>query len=432
MTIRSTQLIAYGALGLPLAMVALPVYVQAPAYYTSRLGMPLSTAGLILFLARLVDTAQDPFFGRWADTLARTGRLPAALWISAVCLAAAFAALWMPLAAGTALAVWFAAAVVAVYAAHSFMNIAYLAWGAKLGDDSDVLTRAAAWREGAGLVGVLIASAGPSWLLAGEASAQRDAMSPFIALFSVLLIGALWALRFAPPWQATRLPRLSAGRGRADRSVLSVWSAVRDNGSFRKILVPYFMNGLSVAIPASLAVFFIEDRLGAMQWVAPSLGLYFLAAALGLPLWVRISRRVGPQRAWGIAMSLAIMAFVWTATLGPGDLVPFLVACAGSGFALGADLALPAVLLAQCIPDREGSGAYFGIWTLTGKLCLALSALILPGLAWLGYQPGTPALGAPGMALALAYAGLPCLLKLGALMALRRSSPTATVTKERQ
>ena len=56
MTARTAQLAAYGAMGLPLAMVALPIYVQAPAYYTARLGMPLSTAGLILFLTRLVDT----------------------------------------------------------------------------------------------------------------------------------------------------------------------------------------------------------------------------------------------------------------------------------------------------------------------------------------------------------------------------------------
>jgi len=433
MTVRSVRLVAYGALGLPLAMVALPIYVQAPAYYTSRLGMPLSTAGLILFLTRLVDTAQDPVLGRWADMLAGGSRLPTALWISAVCLFAAFAALWMPLVSGMALATWFAASLVAVYATHSFINVAYLAWGAKLGADSNVLTQAAAWREGAGVLGVLIASAGPAWLLASEDTTPQDAMLPFITLFGILLIGALWVLRFAPPWQMmpSSQPHLP-GRGSAASTVLSVWRTVRDNRSFRMILVPYFLNGLSVAIPASLAVFFIEDRLGAMQWVAPSLALYFLTAAFGLPLWVRISGRVGPRRTWRAAMGLAIAAFVWAATLGPGDVVPFLVVCIGCGFALGADLALPPVLLAQCIPNDEGSGAYFGIWTLIGKLCLALSALTLPGLAWLGYQPGEPAIGTPGVALALAYAGLPCLLKLGALVALRTKSPAAQVTEELQ
>ena len=78
------------------------------------------------------------------------------------------------------------------------------------------------------------------------------------------------------------------------------------------------------------------------------------------------------------------------------------------------------------IKDKLGAGAYFGIWTLIGKLCLAISALSLPALAWFGYQPGNPATGGAGLALALAYAGLPCLFKLAALAALREPSRAVT------
>ncbi|WP_011295867.1 MFS transporter [Cupriavidus pinatubonensis] len=431
MNIRPASLIAYGALGLPLAMVALPIYVLAPAYYTSRLGMPLSTAGLVLMLTRLVDTVQDPWLGRWADALAGSRRLHPALWATSLCLIAAFAALWMPPVSGWALTAWFAAALVLVYAAHSFMNVAYLAWGASLGLNCDALTRAAAWREGAGVLGVLIASAGPAWLMERDDLAPRNAMIPFIALFAILLIGAVWLLRFAPPWQ--RMPPGRTGRSghRGLRPfIVSVARTVLRNPSFRMLLVPYFLNGLSVAIPATLAVFFIEDRLGIPRWVTPSLAIYFSAAALGLPVWVGISRRIGPQRAWRAAIWVAIAAFVWAATLGRGDVVPFLVICVACGFALGADLAIPPVILAQCLPDGEGAGACFGIWTLTGKLCLAISALTLPGLAWLGYVPGFPATGIPGMALAFTYAGLPCLLKLGALSTLQM--PSRLVSEELQ
>ena len=48
-------------------------------------------------------------------------------------------------------------------------------------------------------------------------------------------------------------------------------------------------------------------------------------------------------------MLLAIAVFVWTAFLGAGDVVPFLVVCALSGVALGTDLALPSALLAGVI-----------------------------------------------------------------------------------
>ena len=36
------RMLAYGLLGLPLAMAALPVYVQIPAYYSSNLGVALA------------------------------------------------------------------------------------------------------------------------------------------------------------------------------------------------------------------------------------------------------------------------------------------------------------------------------------------------------------------------------------------------------
>ena len=69
-------------------------------------------------------------------------------------------------------------------------------------------------------------------------------------------------------------------------------------------------------------------------------------------------------------------------------------------------------LLADLIPSgqRQDTGLYFGIWAMLGKLALALSAgLALPLLHGLGYVPGSPA--AAG-ALAMIYAGVPCVLKL--------------------
>ena len=140
MNIRASA--AYGLLGLPLAMAALPVYVQAPAYYADRLGLSLTLTGAVLFGARLVDTVQDPWLGRIIDRLARRGRLAGWLWLAAAILALAFAGLWLPpRAPGTTalatvpphwlLAAWFGVMLIVVYTAHSALNIAYLAWGAE-------------------------------------------------------------------------------------------------------------------------------------------------------------------------------------------------------------------------------------------------------------------------------------------------------------
>lgn len=55
-----SSLLAYGALGLPLAFAALPVYVHVPKLYSESLGMSLSLVGAVLLLARLADAAIDP------------------------------------------------------------------------------------------------------------------------------------------------------------------------------------------------------------------------------------------------------------------------------------------------------------------------------------------------------------------------------------
>ena len=110
------------------------------------------------------------------------------------------------------------------------------------------------------------------------------------------------------------------------------------------------------------------------------------------------------------------------AWVGSGDALAFAVVCALSGVALGTDLALPGALLAGVV-DRQGDrdrheGVYFGWWNFATKLNLALAAgLALPLLGWWGYTPGTRS--DDGLhTLGLAYAVLPCALKLLAALAL--------------
>jgi Na+/melibiose symporter-like transporter len=190
---------------------------------------------------------------------------------------------------------------------------------------------------------------------------------------------------------------------------------------FRRLLATFMANGIASAIPATLVLFYIADVLQAEAQQGLFLALYFVAGAAGMPLWVKLSARLGKARAWGMAMVVAIVAFVWAAFLGPGDATAFAVICVLSGLALGADLALPPSLLADVI-GRDGrmhaTGAYFGLWTLATKLNLALAAgIALPLLGAFGYSPGARDAAAIH-ALALIYAAAPCVLKLGAIGAL--------------
>lgn len=399
------QLAAYGLLGLPMAFAALPLYVLLPNLYARDFGMPLALLGAVLLGARAFDALTDPLLGRLADRLASRGpaRLLSLGAFSAVVLALGMTALLFPVPrAPVALAWWALVGLMMTSLAWSQLTIAHQAWGARLGGSELERGRVVAWREASGLVGVVLASVLP--VLAG----LPVTLGVFIA---ALVLGWLAWCRAPRPAkaQATHVPG-------------ALWRPWRVP-AFRRLIAVFLVSGIASAIPATLVLFFVQDRLQSSAAQEPLfLATYFVCAAVSIPLWLRVVARLGLARTWLAGMVLAVAVFAWTALLGTGDGIAFLVVCALSGAALGADLALPTALLAGVVADQgdrgEHEGAYFGWWNLVAKLNLALAAgLTLPLLAVLGYAPGTRDEAALHT-LTFAYAVLPCLLKLAAAAAL--------------
>lgn len=398
--ISARQGLAYGAMGLPLAFVALPLYVILPNHYATAFGMPLAALGLVLLGARLLDAVIDPLIGRWCDRLFARSPLHI-LWMAALAalvLAAGFGMLFFPATREPdLLLVWASVFLVITYAAYSALSVAHQSWGAMLGGDEMQRSRIVAWREGLALVGVVLASVAPvaiglpgTWIL-----------------FSTCLIMGWLA------WSRAMRPVAIASPQRHN-----IWRPLQ-SPLFRRLLGIFVLNGIASAIPATLVLFFVQDRLQASRALEPIfLGTYFVCAAASMPLWLQLVRRIGLTRSWLCGMLVAVTAFIWAATLGTGDTVAFILVCAASGVALGTDLALPGAMLAGLIAHagHRGhlEGAYFGWWNFATKLNLALAAgLALPLLALVGYAPGARDAGAL-TALTMAYCLLPCLLKLAA------------------
>lgn len=411
--------LAYASLGVPLAFVSLPLYVNLPHHYASVLGMPLPALGAVMLAVRALDAFVDPALGRLADRLFRQGTQVAwrAAALGSVVLAAAFAALWRPPSDDpSAVLPWLAATLLVSTLAYSAVAILHQSWGTRWGGGPELRARVAGWREAGTLVGVLLASALPAWL-------GWNATSLALA---ALLIAGLVALRGVA---VTAAPPVETG---AAASPASPWR----HAAFRQLLAVFMLNGIASAVPATLLPFFLADRLQLPGWQAPLLLAYFGAAVLGLPLWVRAAGRWGVSPTWRAGMAASVLAFAATPWLVAGDGVAFAVVCVASGLALGADLALPGALLTGVIhhggAGGRGEGAYLGWWACATKLNLALAAgLALPLLAAVGYRSGGS--DAAGLqALAWTYGGLPCLLKLAAAAALWRAERLNPTWRDRE
>jgi Na+/melibiose symporter-like transporter len=416
----ASQGLSYGGLGLPLAFVALPLYVILPNHYADTFGVPLATLGALLLGARLLDAFADPLIGRMADRWLE-GSIRHALLVAcgaAIILAIGFHALFFPAVRGLPALLWWCGIGLAVtYLAYSVLSVLHQAWGARLGGDEAQRARIVAWREALALVGVLVASVLPS--LAGLAASA----GAFAVLLALGLLG-LWraprppssvvatASSMADTPDAPRAPPASVDATTRPGALSDPWRV----GDFRRLVLVFLVNGIATAVPATLVLFFIRDRLQAQAWEPMFLASYFAAGALSMPLWVRLVARWGLARAWRAGMLLAVVTFAWAATLGSGDVVAYTVVCLASGLALGADLALPGALLAGVI-QRAGhgarlEGAYFGWWSFATKLNLALAAgIALPLLGLFGYAPGAQDAAAL-QSLTIVYCLLPCALKL--------------------
>ena len=400
----------YGSLGFALAFVALPLYVSLPAHYAQSYGMPLAWLGALLLASRLLDALVDPWIGRLCDAwlIHRPQRVLPLMVGAALLLLLGFTGLFFPPVRELPLLLsWCGACLLLTYLGYSLLSVMHQAWGARLGGNAVKQTRVVAWREGFALAGVICASVLPTVI--GWAA-------------TTLGLGLGLALGLALLARAPRAGDASGGPAHvtpfgADSNSNAAALVWRTPG-FRRLLAVFLLNGIAAAVPATLLLFFVRDRLQTPQAEGLYLAAYFIAAALSLPLWLRVVARVGQARAWGLSMLLAVSAFAWAAGLGVGDSTGFALVCLASGVALGADLAIPGAMLTRVIQQAglsgRAEGAFFGWWNAANKLNLALAAgLGLPLLQWLGYAPGRRD-DAALQALTLAYCLLPCLLKLAA------------------
>ncbi len=404
----TTRLPAWSLFAALIAMAGLPIYIHAPKFYVDSYGTSLAAMGFTLAALRLIDVVQDPLLGWLAEATRPRRRLT--IGIATTLMAAALWALFAVTPPIAPLA-WFALTLTVLFSAFSYLTICFYAEGVTkaqtLGPQGHI--RLAGWREGGSLLGVCLAATAPVAL----AALTGQPFTAFALIFAAVALVATVAMH--REWQGTP--------AEPTPNPLDLFRPVLADPLSRRLLLIALLNASPVAVTSTLFLFFVESRLALPGWEGPLLLLFFLAAAASTPVWSHLARKHGPRPVLLSAMSLAIASFLWTLTLGSGDLIPFALICIASGAALGADLTLlPAIFAQRLSQTGTPEAAAFGLWSFVSKLSLALAALtILPTLQAAGFQPGRSnpetALGT----LTLIYAGLPCVLKLTAIALLART-----------
>jgi Na+/melibiose symporter-like transporter len=393
--INNKTLFQYSFLAIPIAFAGIPLYIFIPDFYAAKMGLSLTSIGLILLFIRAFDAIQDPIIGYLSKKFYLHRNF--LMYVFMLALTLSFYMLFNPPQNSTNL--WLVCCLLLCTISFSFISINLNSIGSLWSTSLQEKTKITSWREFFGIIGLLIAAIAPSFI---------ELQNYYLVLFGLLLISAVLYKLFSLHFKEISLLR------EANRKPFKIASLSSKN--MKKFLYVYFFSMLASSIPAAVILFFIRDKLDAESFSGLFLFLYFLSGALFMPAWQMLSKKINILYSWLIAMLLAVFSFFWAFYLGPGDIIAFAIICSISGIALGADLALPPAILSKLIDEQkeESNTAYFfSIQAFILKITLALgSAISLLILGHGSFSPGEVNSSSSLETLSLVYAIIPCFFKL--------------------
>jgi len=351
-------------------------------YIVDFVGIAAATAGTIVSLAKIYDAIVDPLIGTISDrTRTRWGRRRPYLLVGTFIAALSFVLLFnlaaLNLTNGLVFVVLFALVLNAT--GYSLFNIPYLAMPAEMTNDFHERTKLIAFRTSAvGAGGLLAASAGPAIIAQfGSGVAGYTMMS--LVMGSIILIAGLacfWITRTAPT--AAFIPQAGGSIGEQFRTAL-------ENKPFMLLLGVKLSHLLGLSMFMASLPFLFRNVL---ELSYGALGLYFLVQNISTlatqPLWLKITRAIGKNRAYYIAVSIYFVGLAsWLlASKGEPDML-IATRAVFTGIAAGGVLLLGQSMLPDTMQydfQRTGlrrEGIFAGVYTTVEGLSFALGPAIV-------------------------------------------------------
>ena len=453
---------------MPLAMVGLPMAVYLPAVYADNegFGLGLAFVGAVMVLARVFDGVTDPVIGFISDRI-RTpwGRrkpfvlLGMPIYIFGICM------LFIPPVEFTDVSLfgvtfssgypWMLTMLVITYIGATIKDVPYSAWGAELTPNYNERALVTSWREGFSVTGSLVGAFTPAIIFFLGYTKPTDAVEFLSLMIAVIMpIMIVNTVISVPEFEVQETTK----RLKLRDSFKYVWQ----NEPYRRLVIAFLFSNIGAAMTNTLSFFFVKHVLLAGDLYGFYLAPYFVSQLIAIPLWFKLSRKIGKHRATMVAIGwyalwscfiplIAIAPLVWfdafqVQTLlaflpesayasamayfegvPTGKFLFFIIVMCLKGSSIGALSALPYAMAADVVDvdasqtgKRQG-GAYFSIWLMARKLAYALGLFVGTSLVvfW-GFDSLADPLNTTNttfslLMLAVTYSVIPALFKFVAM-----------------
>lgn len=432
--------LAYASPAFAQALLGVPIFVYLPKFYTDVIGVSLTALGTIFLGGRIFDAISDPLIGAWSDrTRASWGRRRPFILFGALPLALAALGLYIPPDMSAEMSTsWFAAFFFLLFLFVTVVFVPYKALGPELTRSYDGRTSVFALREGFLIVGTLLAASGPAiigWAMdLGESPLdERIRYATFAAIAIPIMLGsALWCSL------KVRERPIPASQTVKESTRQRIKQALK-NKPFMILMASYAVTALGSNLPAVLLTYFATYILNKEEMAPFVLGGYFLVGVLVLPLWVKLSQKIGKKAAWLTSIAATTLPFSLVYGIQEGQEMLYLGLVLLAGIGGVAVMALPASMQADVIDyDELRSGArreglFISLWSVAEKSAYALSVgLALPILEMAGYVANQPQNPEVLDTLRILYVVVPCVcngiaLAIGLLYPLHKDKHMAII-----
>jgi GPH family glycoside/pentoside/hexuronide:cation symporter len=324
-------------------------------------------AGVLAWLARLVDAVSDPVMGRISDhTTWRMGRRRPWFLIGMLPFSISFGALWAtPFEGQAAMFAYYLAVYIAVCLATTVLSVPYLSLIPEMAVDYDERTSLNTWRSAAAIFGTMVAACFftlVEWFGGGATGYWLTGL--------VLSAWLLW------PWPLVVWSSFEAPvRGSEEpASFIDGIKSLSRHGTYIRLCLFFLLARISVDLLGLAVPLFFSINMGRPTDVTWTLLSLLGMVIISLPFWLSVARRSEKHQVftWGSVWTIVCLSTIWFAEPDwPRGLVFAIAGLMGIGYAV-VDL-MPWAMLGEVIDEDElitgerREGVYNGIFTFIRK-----------------------------------------------------------------
>lgn len=389
----SANLVVYNLPSLGMGFMFDLVALYYMKYAIDELLIAPALVGFVFGASRIWDAVSDPLTGFLSDnTRSRLGRRRPWVLIGGISMALSFVLLWYPYTSNGAVpAWWLVVTVFGFYTSFTLINIPHVAWAAELSDDYHGKTRVFGSRYLVWTLGTLFAVGAMSWMTSGQDIQDRAvAMSWICAVVMVAMV-------LITVW---RSQESIEHQGRGARAIIPAYRDVFKNPHARLLLIVYFIQHLGSAVVIVLTPFIAEYVIGAPELTGLFILLYVVPSAASVPLWVRMSRKLGKKELSLGAMVATSAGFLAALLLADGTVILFsslavlLGILSGCGSVVGPSLQADIIDWDEAMTAQRKEGSYFAAFEFAYKsasgITLFVTGVMLGVIGFIPNEPQSP------------------------------------------